>query len=191
MGAPRKGWMLLHFASCCCPLPKWQRSTRKQLVSCHRFWPSATEGFPASEVTYSASSSTAFSSAASLRPTLLSNDTSLFFSQLILLASIPSCGKWWRIFNKLAQQIRKTVRKQKTIICSWKDLEALLWSCCPDLNSLLQSQDPASYKRHWFYFFMHLSQSHFVKCQVDLFIHNPSWCSGWQRGVVVGWRGWF
>lgn len=139
--------------------------------------------FPASEVTYSASCSTA-----SLRPTLPSNDAS-FFSQVILLASTPSCEKWWRIFNKLAQHLWKIVRKQKIVICSCKDLEALLWSWCPDLNSLLQRQDSASYKRLWFYFFMHLSWPHFVKCQVDLFIHNPSWCSRWQQGVVLGWRG--
>lgn len=150
-----------------------------------QLWPIGHGGMSCLWSHYSASSSTA-----SRRPTtLLSNDTSPFSSQLILLASIPPCRKRGSIFNKLAQQLWKTVRKQKTIICSCKDLEALLWSCCPDLNSLLQSQDPASYKGLWFYFFMHLSRPHFVKCQVDLFIHNPSWCSGWQQGVVLGWRG--
>ena len=175
--------MLLRFASVCSPLPRWWQITSKQLVSYHRFWPLITEGFPASEVTYSASSSTA-----PLRPTLLSNVTSLF--------SVSSY--YWppyypvengEVFLRNAQQLWKTVRKQKNIICSRKDLEALLWSCCPDLNSLLQSQDPASYEGLWFYFFMHLSWPHFVKCQVDLFIHNPPQCSGWQPGVVFGWRG--
>lgn len=96
----------------------------------------------------------------------------LFFSQIPLLALMTSSGKWQCIFNKLTQQLQKRVRKQKIIICSWKDLEALYWSCCPDLNSLLQRQDLVSYEELWFYFFMHLSRPHFVNCQVDLSIHN-------------------
>lgn len=139
---------------------------------------------PASEVIYSTSWFTA-----SCRPILLSVHTHLFFSPFLLLVSIPSSGKWQGIFNKLAQPLQKIIRKQKTIICFWKDLEALFWSCCPDLNSLLWSQDLAIYKGLWFYFFMHLSRPHFVKCQVDFFIHNPSWCCGWQQGVDLGWRG--
>lgn len=151
------------------------------LQASNRFWPSVMEGFPAHEVPCSVSSSTA-----SLRPSLLSNDTSLFSVNSYSWPLYHPVEKWWSIFNKLAQQLRKTVRKQKTIICFCKDLETLVWSCCPDLNSLLQSQDPASYKELWFYFFMHLSRPHFAKCQVDLFIHNPSSCSGWQQGVVLG-----
>lgn len=122
-----------------------------------------TEGFPAPEVTCSASCSTAF-----LRPTLLTNDRSLF--------SVSSCYwlcniLWWSIFNKLAQQLQRTVRKQKIVICSCKELEALWWSCCPDLNSLLQRQNPASYKGLWFYFFHALIMTSFCKVPSG-FVHS-------------------